>query len=82
MVNGTLREMSTSPPPRRRVLWRSPWAWPPAGITLAALASQWFGGVAALTVLLVLGVVAVLGLAGLTSSLVRWLVPLRRLFRR
>jgi hypothetical protein len=82
MVRGTLEQMSTSPPPRRRVLWRSPWAWPPVGIVLAAVAGQWLGHAVALIVLCVVAILATLGLLEIVRTPPGWRTRPRWLFRR
>lgn len=63
-------------------LWRSPWAWPPVGITLAAISGQRLGGVGALTVLAIVAGIAVVGLTGLMSPFAKRTAALQRIFRK
>ncbi|MBV9142976.1 MAG: hypothetical protein JO115_19035 [Pseudonocardiales bacterium] len=67
---------------RRPVLWRSPWAWPPVGITLAAISGQWLGGIGAVSVLAIIAGIAVIGLTGLMGPLVKRVTTSKRIFRK
>lgn len=74
--------MSDHLPSKRPVLWRSPWAWPPVGIALAAISGQRLGGVGALTVLAIVAGIAVIGLTGLMSQFAKRTAMLQRIFRK
>jgi hypothetical protein len=67
---------------RRSVLWRSPWAWPPVGITLAAISGQWLGVVGTLTVLAIVAGIAVIGFTDLMGPLVKRVTTPKRIFRK
>lgn len=76
MVDGRLGRVGAPRSARQRVLWRSPWAWPAVAIVLAAVSGQWLGGGGALAVLAIVTTVAMLGVTGLTASLVKLLAGL------